>query len=120
MANAPGLQCGRKSAEKAAKANVARNEWSLVLSCEEMRRTHLPRIRGVESKQAPWHVRLIYWFRKRKYGHVTEGTKILAYDPRLLRQFVRMTMYSESKGVLPPRLKRLAMLKTAMLVGCPF
>ena len=80
----------------------------------------MPRINGVESKQAPWHVRLIYWFRERKYGHVPEGTKILAYDPRLLRQYVRMSRYSETKAALAPSLKRLAMLKTAMLVGCPF
>jgi len=70
VANAPGPQRGRKWAGKAAKANVARNERSLVVSCEETGRIHLPRISGVESKQAPWHVRLIYWFRKRKYGHV--------------------------------------------------
>jgi hypothetical protein len=80
----------------------------------------MPRMSGVESKQAPWHVRLIYRFAKRKLGHIPEGTKILAYDPRLLRQHTRMTMYSEAKGELPPRLRRLAMLKTAMLVGCPF
>jgi hypothetical protein len=80
----------------------------------------MPRISGLESKQAPWHVRLIYWFRQRKYGQVPQGTKILAYEPRLLRQYVRMSKYSETKGALPPGLKRLAMLKTAMLVGCPF
>jgi hypothetical protein len=80
----------------------------------------MPRISGVEPKRAPWHVRLIYWLAKRRLGHVPEGTKILAYDPRLLRQHTRMTMYSEKKGEAPARLKRLAMLKTAMLVGCPF
>ena len=80
----------------------------------------MPLMSGVEPKQAPWHVRLIYWFTKRRLGHVPEGTKILAHDPRLLRQWSRMTMHSEAKGELSPRLKRLAMLKTAMLVGCPF
>jgi hypothetical protein len=78
------------------------------------------RMDGVEPKKAPWSVRLIYWFAKRNMGHVPEGMKRLAYDPRLLRQFARMTMYSEKKGEAPARLKRLAMLKTAMLVGCPF
>lgn len=80
----------------------------------------MPRISGVEPKRAPWRVRLIYWFAKRKLGHVPEGMKILAYDPRLLRQFARMTIYSEARGQTPARLKRLAMLKAAMLVGCPF
>lgn len=80
----------------------------------------MPRINGVEPKQAPWHVRLLYWFAKRRMGHVPAGMKILGYDPRLLRQWTRMTKYSEAKGELSPRLRRLAMLKTAMLVGCPF
>lgn len=46
--------------------------------------------------------------------------KILAYYPRLLRQHVRMNMLMHRKGELPSKLKRLAMLKTAMLIGCPF
>jgi hypothetical protein len=80
----------------------------------------MPRIPGVESKQAPWSVRLIYWFARRKIGQVPPGMKILAYYPALLRQFVRMSALQHKNGALPPRLKRLAMLKTAMLVGCPF
>jgi hypothetical protein len=85
-----------------------------------MRETQMPRINGVEPKEAPWRVRQIYRLLKRKRGHVSEGTKILAHDPRLLQQFTRMNAYSEAKGELAPRLRRLAMLKTAMLVGCPF
>ncbi len=80
----------------------------------------MPRMSGVEPKQAPWHVRLIYWAVKRRLGQVSESMKILAHDPRLLRQWTRMTRYSEAKGELLPRLRRLAMLKTAMMVGCPF
>lgn len=80
----------------------------------------MPRISGVESNQSPWHVRLIYWFAKRNLGHVPAGMKILAYYPPLLRRHVRMNMLMHRKGELPPKLKRLAMLKTAMLIGCPF
>ncbi len=80
----------------------------------------MSRISGVESEKAPWHVRLIYWFARRKIGQVPAGMKILAYYPALLRQFVRMSALQHKKGALSSRLKRLAMLKTAMLVGCPF
>lgn len=80
----------------------------------------MSRMNGVESKHAPWHVRVIYWFAKRRLGRVPEGAKIRAHDPRLLRQGLRMDLYVESKGTVAARLKRLAMLKTAMLVGCPF
>lgn len=80
----------------------------------------MPRMSGVDAKEAPWHVRIIYWFARRALGQVPAGTKILAYYPALLRQFVRMSMLQQKHGALPMRLKRLAMLKTAMLTGCPF
>lgn len=80
----------------------------------------MPRINGVEPQQAPWHVRLIYWFARRSIGQVPAGMKILALYPALLRQFVKMSALQHKKGTLPTRLKRLAMLKTAMLTGCPF
>ena len=80
----------------------------------------MPRISGVEPKQAPWHVRIIYRSARRAIGQVPAGMKILAYYPALLRQFVKMSALQHKGGTVPPRLKRLAMLKTAMLVGCPF
>ena len=45
----------------------------------------MPRINGVDAKEAPWHVRIIYWFARRTLGQVPAGTKILAYYPALLR-----------------------------------
>ena len=80
----------------------------------------MSRMSGLEPNRASWSARIIFWFAKRRLGHIPEGTKILARDPRLLRQFTRMTLYSEAEGKFPRRLKRLAMLKTAMLIGCPF
>ncbi|HEV2489629.1 MAG TPA: hypothetical protein VGT03_07460 [Candidatus Acidoferrales bacterium] len=80
----------------------------------------MPRMNGVDEKHAPLTVRIIYWLARRRLRNVPEGMKVRAYDPRLLRNCVRMDLYTEAKGTVPPRLKRLAMLKTAMLVGCPF
>jgi hypothetical protein len=80
----------------------------------------MARMSGLEAKRASWSARIIYWFAKRNLGHVPAGMKILAYYPRLLRQHVRMNMLMHRKGELPSKLKRLAMLKTAMLIGCPF
>ena len=80
----------------------------------------MPRMEGVEAKEAPWSVRFIYWMARRAIKRVPEGMKILAHKPKLLRNFVRMGMCVESKGELPSHLRRLAMLKTSMMVGCPF
>ena len=80
----------------------------------------MARLPGLEGNRASWGARIVYWFAKRNLGHVPSGMKILAYYPRLLRQHVRMNMLMQRKGELPSKLKRLAMLKTAMLIGCPF
>jgi hypothetical protein len=80
----------------------------------------MPRMEGVDEKHAPWSVRFIYWMARRSIHRVPEGMKIRAHDPKLLRNCVRMDLYTEAKGELPLRLRRLAMLKTAMMVGCPF
>jgi hypothetical protein len=80
----------------------------------------MPRIGGVEAKDAPWSVRFIYWMTRRAIKRVPEGMKIRAHDPKLLRNCVRMDLYTEGKGTVPAHLRRLAMLKTAMMVGCPF
>lgn len=80
----------------------------------------MPRIQGVDAKHAPLSVRFIYWMTRRYLKRVPQGTTILAHDPKLLRNFTRMNLYSEAEGTLPKRFKRLAMLKVAMMVGCPF
>lgn len=80
----------------------------------------MPRMEGVEAKHAPLSVRFIYWMARRHLKRVPQGMKILAHDPKLLRNFVRMSLYTEAKGEAPAHLKRLAKLKTAMMVGCPF
>jgi hypothetical protein len=80
----------------------------------------MPRMNGVDEKQAPWSVRFIFWMTRRAIKRVPEGMKIRAHDPKLLKNCVRMDLYTEAKGTVPARLKRLAMIKTAMLVGCPF
>jgi hypothetical protein len=80
----------------------------------------MARIEGVDAKHAPWSVRFIYWITRRYLKRLPKGTTILAHDPRLLRNFTRMNLYSEAKGKLPARFRRLAMLKVAMMVGCPF
>jgi hypothetical protein len=80
----------------------------------------MPRMEGVEPKHAPLSVRIIFWLARRSIKRVPEGMKIRAHDPKLLRNCVRMDLYTEANGELPSRFRRLAMLKTAMMVGCPF
>ena len=83
-------------------------------------------MKGVEPAEAGWFTRLIYWFVRRSIGKVTgkgrliEPVKIAAHHPRLLRAIGRMDGGVEAARSVPAPLKRLASLKAALLIGCPF
>ena len=74
---------------------------------------------GVQDHQAGLRTRFIYWLVKRRRGRVPLLTRIRALDPKLLRLAYRMDLHTASPGTVPIKLKELAQIKVAMLVGCP-
>jgi len=83
-------------------------------------------MKGVEPAEAGWLTRFVYWFVRRKLGKLTgkdrliEPIKIAAHHPRLMRALGQMESGMEAATAVAVKLKRLASLHTAMLVGCPF
>src|SRR5436305_147773 len=83
-------------------------------------------MKGVEPAEAGWFTRLDYWFVRRKTGKVTgrsrraEPVKVAAHHPRLLRAMGQMEGGLEAAHSVPAGLKRLASLRAATLIGCPF
>ncbi len=86
----------------------------------------MARINGLEPHQAGWYTRLVYWFVRRSMGKITgssrlvEPVKIAAHHPRLLKAMGQMQMGQAAATSVPERLKALAGLKAAALIGCPF
>jgi len=80
----------------------------------------MARIRGVEANEAGLFTRFLYWMTKRKVGRVIVPFKITAHQPRLLRAVGEMEMGQQALHSVEPKLKALAGIKTATLVGCPF
>ena len=86
----------------------------------------MARMQGVESHEAGWFLRLMYWLVQRKMGKLTgrnrliEPIKIAAHHPRLLKALGQMEMGQEAARSVPAALKSLASIKAATLVGCPF
>jgi hypothetical protein len=80
----------------------------------------MSRSKGVQDSEAGLKTRIIFWFAKRRMGHVPLGARVRAFDPKLLNACVRMDMYAAGRGVVPVVLKELAQLKVAAMVGCPF
>jgi hypothetical protein len=86
----------------------------------------MSRIQGLESRQAGWFTRLVYWFTRRSMRKLTgkdslpEPVKLVAYHPGLLRAVGRMEMAQAGAGTVDRRLKVLAVLRASTLTGCPF
>jgi len=83
-------------------------------------------MKGVEPAEAGWFTRLVYRFVRRKFGKLTgkdrlvEPVKIAAHHPQLLNALSKMEGGLAAARSVPAKLKQLASLKAASLVGCPF
>jgi hypothetical protein len=95
-----------------------------VPASSETRKLHkeiaVVRSEGVHDNEAGLLTRIIFWLTKRRIGRVPLGMRVRARDPKLFRNVVRMDLYAVSQRAIRPRLKELAQLKVAMMVGCPF
>ena len=74
---------------------------------------------GVQNREAGVRSRIIFWLAKRRLGRVQLSARIQARDPKLLQAAARMSMHIARPGAVPLRLKELAQVKVAAMVGCP-
>lgn len=79
----------------------------------------MARLPGV-TEGGSWLTRLIFHFVRRRLGRVPRPLRIRALAPPILRGYVRMEAAQEKAGSVAPALKKLAQVRTAMRVGCPF
>jgi len=80
----------------------------------------MARIRGVESSETGLLTRFLYWMTKRKLGRVILPFKVTAHQPRLLLPAGQMEMGQQAVRRVEHKLKALASIKAALLIGCPF
>jgi len=80
----------------------------------------MARIDGVPSAKAGWQQRFASWLSRRRFGTVAEPIAIMAHHPWVFRAYGAFEMGLERCRTIDPRLKELAQLKAATLVGCPF
>lgn len=78
------------------------------------------RARGIQDNEAGIRVRLIFRRVKRRLGIIPISARLRAHDPKLLELGERMSMHTFRSGTVGPKLKELAQLKVAAMVGCPF
>ena len=84
----------------------------------------MARIRGASRKQGGLFRRLfvgaIYSLTKRKLGHVVMPVQVTAHHPKILWGYGQMEQTQLLSKLVDPKLKGLAELRVAALVGCPF
>jgi hypothetical protein len=76
-------------------------------------------MRGVSTREAGWVTRLIFRGIRRRVGHVAETWPIAAHAPGLLLGWALHELSFERSRAVDRRLRTLAQLKVAVLVGCP-
>jgi hypothetical protein len=80
----------------------------------------MSRIEPVSERHAGWFVRLVYSFAKKRLGKVPGPLRVLAHHPTLLAGTGAFEMSLERARRVEPRLKNLAQIRVATLVGCVF
>jgi hypothetical protein len=78
------------------------------------------RIDGVSAAKGGMVVRLAYRFAKRMFGRVPTPLTVAAHHGSIFRGYTAYEFFLGRARLVDPRLKALAELKAAALVGCPF
>ena len=77
-------------------------------------------MRGVTAGEAGWIAKFIYRALKKRIGRVPKSKTLAAYNTPALLASTWMDAIGASARTISLRLKELAQLKVAALIGCPF
>lgn len=80
----------------------------------------MARIDGVPARRAGIMQRLGFWYARRRVGKVPEPMTVKAHHPWIFRGYGAYEFALERSRHVEEKLKALASLKAAALVGCPF
>ncbi|HYM76593.1 MAG TPA: hypothetical protein VE377_11500 [Candidatus Dormibacteraeota bacterium] len=84
----------------------------------------MARIPGAASNQGgPLRrafVSLVYYLTRRRLGHVIMPIQVTAHHPKLFWGYIQMEQSQMGSKRVESKLKGLAELRVATLVGCPF
>jgi hypothetical protein len=84
----------------------------------------MARIHGAPANQGGLFRRpfvgLVYWLTKRRLGRVIMPVQVTAHHSQILWGYGQMEQSQAGSKLVDPKLKGLAELRVATLVGCPF
>jgi len=84
----------------------------------------MARIAGADPRRQNWlsglFTRTVYGMTKRKLGRVIAPVEVTAHHTRILWGYGQMEQSLAGSTAMDARLKHLAEMRVATLVGCPF
>ena len=83
-------------------------------------KSNMARIRGLEKKEAPWHLRWFYGAMRKMFGKDLTPAKLQMRLPGLVWGTIGLEAGLGRKRRVSLRLTQLAKVRTAARVGCPF
>ncbi|HUY27508.1 MAG TPA: hypothetical protein VMV27_08825 [Candidatus Binataceae bacterium] len=78
------------------------------------------RIRGLESSEAKWSMRALYFLLRRQFGKVLTPYKIWAYRPAITLSVTALMAAVEYSKALDPIVKSIVSIRAAQMIGCRF
>lgn len=79
----------------------------------------MSRLSGIEDREASWLTRLVFRAIRRRAGRLADTWRVAAHAPGLLVGWSLHELAFERARGVDRRLRTLAQLKTAVLIGCP-
>ncbi len=80
----------------------------------------MSRIAVVSQEKADLSARLAYRYSRKKLGRVVTPLEVMAHNPWVLRSSGAYEMLSGNAKAADAKLKSLAGIKAAAMIGCPF
>ena len=80
----------------------------------------MARIEGVTRARASIFTRVVYWMSERMFKRLPEPVTVSAHNKQIFRAIVSYEYFLAKASRVEPRLKALAGVKAATMVGCPF
>jgi AhpD family alkylhydroperoxidase len=78
------------------------------------------RIQGLENNQVSWMLRPLFGMMKRRFGKVLSPFRVWAYRPAITLGLTGLVQAVEHSRAVAPRIKNLASVRAAQLIGCSF
>jgi hypothetical protein len=78
------------------------------------------RLKGVDPDNPPETARAIFDRSRERYGRVISPNLVMAHRPGILLAASGLGQAIDASSVVEPRLKILASVRAAQMIGCPF